>query len=177
MEEMIENYEDTKSNTFFSQLINLKQNGSMVEHIEDFQKLNISVTNILEEHRIDVFIGILKDNIQHEVRLWEPNSLDKAFRLERQIESKIMVTRKPTTHICKDVSVATPRIPRPTRLTPQKLEEKGEKGIFYICDSKYTKGHKCAERKLFSIDCEEEEENEQETSKEEDIHQEPTIEK
>ena len=43
-----------------------------------------------------------------------------------------------------------------------------EKGLCYSCDSKYTKGHKCAEKKLFYIDCEEEE-NEQETSKEEDI--------
>ena len=39
MEEMIEHYEDTKSNTFFGQLINLKQKGSVVEHIEEFQKL------------------------------------------------------------------------------------------------------------------------------------------
>ena len=38
-EEMIAHYEDTKINTFFSQLINLKQKGSVVEHIEDFQKV------------------------------------------------------------------------------------------------------------------------------------------
>ena len=35
----------------------------MVEHIEDFQKLNIRVTDIPEEKNIDVFIGTLKDNI------------------------------------------------------------------------------------------------------------------
>ena len=71
---MIAHYEDTKSNTFFSQFINLKQKGSMMEHIEDFQKLNIRVNNLPEEHRIDVFIGTSKDNIQHDVRLWEPDS-------------------------------------------------------------------------------------------------------
>ena len=86
--------------------------------------------------------------------------------MERKIESKINVTRKPTTHIYKDGSVSTPRVPQPTRLKPQKLEEKREKGLFYSCDIKYTKGHKYAEKKLFYIDCEEEEENEQE----EDIH-------
>ena len=48
-EEMITRYEDTKSNTFFSQLINLKQKGSMVEHIEDIQKLNIRVNDIPEK--------------------------------------------------------------------------------------------------------------------------------
>ena len=45
-EEMIADYEDTKSNNFFSQLINLKQKGSVVDHIEDFQKLNLRVANI-----------------------------------------------------------------------------------------------------------------------------------
>ena len=44
--EMIAHYEDTKRNTFFIQLINLKQKCSVGEHIEDFQKLNIRVTDI-----------------------------------------------------------------------------------------------------------------------------------
>jgi len=128
--------------------------------------LNIRVTDIPEEHNIDVFIGTLKDNIQHEVHLWEPDSLEKEFRLARKIECKIMATRKPTTRFCKDGSVATPKFPKPTRLTPQQLEEKRAKGLCYSCDSKYTKGHKCAEKKLFYIEYEEED---QETSKEEDI--------
>ena len=68
-EEMIAHYADTKGNTFFSQLINLKQKGSMMEPIKDFQKLNIRVKDIPKEHRIDVFIGTLKDNIQHDVHL------------------------------------------------------------------------------------------------------------
>ena len=153
-------YEDTKSNTFFSQLISIKQKGSIMEHIEEFQKLNIRVKDIPEEHRIDVFIGPLKDNIQHDVRLWEPDSLEKAFRLARKMESKIMATRKHTTHNYKDGSVVAASLPQPIRLTPQKLEEKREKGLCYRCHRKYTKGHKCAEKKLFYIDCEEEEENE-----------------
>jgi hypothetical protein len=69
---MIAHYEDTRSNTFFSQLINLKQKGSVIEHIENLQRLNIKVIGIPDEHLIDVFIGNLKDNIQHEVCLWEP---------------------------------------------------------------------------------------------------------
>jgi hypothetical protein len=72
MEEMITHYDDTRRNTFFSQLINLKQKGSVTERIENFQRLNIKVTNVPYEHLIDVFKGTLKDNIQHEVHLWEP---------------------------------------------------------------------------------------------------------
>ena len=79
------------------ELINLKQKGLVGHHIEDF-------------------IGTLKDNIQHEVRVLEPDSLEKAFRLARKVECKIMVTRN------KEGSFATPRFPPPTRLTPQQLE-------------------------------------------------------
>ena len=114
---------------------------------------------------IDVFIGNLKDNIQHEVRLWEPDSLEKAFRLARKIESKIMATINPTTHNYKNGSVVAPSFPQHTRLTPQQLEEKGENDHCYSCDNKYSKGHKCVEKKLFYIGCEKEEEKEQETSK------------
>jgi len=63
-----------------------------------------------------------------------------------------------------------PSLSPPTRLTPQKLKEKRAKGIFYNFHRKYTKGHKCAEKKLIYIDREEEQEKEQEMSKEEDIH-------
>jgi len=102
--------------------------------------LNIRVKDILEEYRVDLFIGTLKDNIQHEVHLWEPDSLEKAFRLERKMESKIMATRKPTIHNYKDGIVVAPSLPQHTRLTPQQLEEKIGKGLCYSCDRKYTKG-------------------------------------
>ena len=129
----------------------------MSEHIEDFQKLNIRVIDIPQENRIDVFIGNLKDNIQNEVHLWEPDSLEKAFRVAIKIERKIMATRKSTTHNYKYGSVAAPSLTQPTKLTPQQLEEKREKVICYSCDRKYTKGHKCTKKKLFYIDYEEEE--------------------
>ena len=73
----------------------------MGDHIEDFQKLNIRVADIPEEHMIDLFIGTLKDNIQHEVHVLEPDSLEKAFKLARKVECKIMATRKPTTQFYK----------------------------------------------------------------------------
>jgi hypothetical protein len=164
MEEMIAHYEDTRSNTFFSQLINLKQKGSVIEHIDNFQRLNIKVTNIPDEHLIDVFIGTLKDNIIHEVHLWEPKSLENAFRVARNVESKniAMATRSTNPNIYRENNAPSSKTPQPTRLTPQQLEERKEKGLCFNCDNKYSKGHKCGENKLFYIDCEEEEEEEQE---------------
>jgi hypothetical protein len=51
------------------------------------------------------------------------------------------------------------------------LEERKEKVLCFNCDGKYTKGHKCGEKKLFYVDCEEEEEQEkeQEASQDENI--------
>jgi hypothetical protein len=171
MEEMIGHYEDTRSNTFFIQLINLKQKGSVTEHIENFQRLNIKVTDIPYEHLIDVFMGTLKDNIQHEVRLCKPKSLENAFKVARNVESKntAMATRRTNPNIYRENNAPSSKTPQPTRLTPQQLEERKEKGLCFNCDSKYSKGHKCGEKKLFHIDCEEEEEQEQEPSQDENV--------
>jgi hypothetical protein len=156
-EEMIAHYEDTRSNTFFSQLINLKKKGSVVEHIEKFQRLNVKVTNISDAYLINVFIGILNDNIQHEVRFWEPKSLENAFMVARNVERKnmAMATRRTTPNIYQENNVLSSKTPQPTRLTPQQLEERKTKGLCFNCDKKYSKGHKCGEKKLFYIDCEE----------------------
>ena len=110
-------------------MINLKQKGLVGEHIEEFQKLNIRVTDISKEHKIDLFLGSLKDSIEHEVLVLEPDSLEKAFRLARKMERKIMATRKPTTHNYKDGSDVSPSLPQPIKLTPQQLEEKRVKGL------------------------------------------------
>jgi hypothetical protein len=37
------------------------------------------------------------------------------------------------------------------------MDERITKGLCFNCDNKYSKGHKCDEKKLFYIDCEEEE--------------------
>ena len=59
--------------------------------------MNIKVNDIPDEHLIDVFIGTLKDNIQHEVHLWEHKSLESAFKVAINVESKFMAmaTRRP----------------------------------------------------------------------------------
>ena len=49
-------------------------------------------------------------------------------------------------------SVVSPSLSQPTRLTPQHLDEKRAKGLCYNCDRKYTKGNKCAKKKLIYID-------------------------
>ena len=47
----------------------------------------------------------LKEGIQHEVRLFEPKSLEKAFSLARKVETKNMATRRDTTKAYREGSV------------------------------------------------------------------------
>ena len=51
------------------------------------------------------------------------------------------------------------------------MEERRAKGLCFNCDSKYSKGHKCGEKKLFYIDCEGEEVEDQEPSQTEEIEE------
>ena len=71
-EELIAYHDDVKSNSLFTQLINPKQKGPVIEHIQQFQKLSLRVEGIADDKLLDLFIGTLKDNIQHEVHLFEP---------------------------------------------------------------------------------------------------------
>jgi hypothetical protein len=89
----------------------------------------------------------------------------------RNVESKnmAMTTRRTNPSIYRENNAPSSKTRQPTRLTPQQLEERKEKGLFFNCDNKYSKGHKCGEKKLFYVYCEEEEEQEQEPSQDENV--------
>jgi hypothetical protein len=97
--------------------------------------------------------------------------LENAFKVETNVESKNMAmsTRRTNPNIYRENNYPSSKTPQPTRLIPQQLEEIKEKGLFFNCESKYSKGHKCGEKKLFYIDCEEEEEQEQEPYQDKNI--------
>jgi hypothetical protein len=80
-----------------------------------------------------------------------------------------MATRRTNLNIYIKNNAPSSKKPQPTRLTPQQLEERKENGLCFNCDNKYSKGHKCGEKKLFYIYCEEEGEQKQEPSQDEKI--------
>ena len=101
-------------------------------------------------------MGTLKDNIQHELCILEPTSLEKAFKLARRVESKnmAMTTKRFPSNAYRENNAPSSNLPKPTRLMPQQMDERRAKGLCFNCDSKYSKGH------------EEEEEKEKETHEE-----------
>ena len=100
----------------------------------------------------------MKDNIQREVCLFEPTSLEKDFMVARKVESKniVMATRSTTSNNSRENTIPSSNPHPPTRLTPQQMDERREKCLCFNCDNKYGKVHKPVEKKLFYVDCEEE---------------------
>ena len=66
-----------------------------------------------------------------------------------------MTTRKGFSNTYRENNVPSSKPPQ--RLTPQQLYARREKWLFSNCDNTHSNGHKCGEKKLFYIDCEEEE--------------------
>ena len=152
-EELIEHYGDINRSTFFRQLVNLKQKGLVTKHIKQFQQLSLRVKNILEYNLLYLFIGTLKDIIQHEACLFEPSFLEKDFMMARKVETKnmVMTTRNTTSNTSRENDVPSNQ---PQRSTPQQLEERRTKYLCFNCDNKYSKGHNYGEKKLFYIESE-----------------------
>ena len=94
---MIAHYEDTKRNTFFSHLINLKQKGLIAEKIEYFQKLNIRVNDILEKKKIISFIYAMEADIDGMEAYWKKGMEDLKKDMEGLKEggTKLLQERLP----------------------------------------------------------------------------------
>ena len=88
----------------------------------------------------------------------------------RNVESKntTMSTRRTYPNIYRENNAPSPKTLQPTRLTPQQLEERKEKGLCFNCDKSTVRDISVVIRN-YSIDCEEEEEQEQEPSQDENV--------
>ena len=51
-------------------------------------------------------------------------------------------------------------LPQPIQISPKEMEERRAKGLCFSCNKKWSKGHKCQETKLFTLENNDEEEME-----------------
>ena len=131
IEELIAYHDDIKRNSFFTQLINLRKRGLVIENIQQFQKLSLKVDGIPNDKLLDLFIATLKDIIQHEVHLFEPTSLEKDFIIARKVESKnlAMATRRTSPNTSIESIFPSSNAPQYSRLTPRQMYERRAKGL------------------------------------------------
>jgi hypothetical protein len=152
-----EQYGEVWEQDYFSQLT--RQLGDIEEYNLEFLVLATRVDNLSEEHLLEAYMGGLKEYIKHEIFLIKPMSITEAMQNAHHIHAKNKATHKYSVGGRHRFGGHKTTISQPTRLTPQQMDERREKGLCFNCDSKYSKGHKCGEKKLFYIDCEEEEDS------------------
>ncbi|XP_060178356.1 uncharacterized protein LOC132608338 [Lycium barbarum] len=168
-----------------TELMRVKHTGSVKEYQAAFDsvmtRLNLSV-----EHSISIFLNNLRPELSDAVRIGNPCNLPQAYYLARLHESNFAAQSKAIKGITSGYvhSQSKPAIGnssntfqkgnfggyrrpvtarmdtnRRKRLTPAELDEKRSKGLCFLCDEKYTPGHRCkAKRQLFSMELEEGEE-------------------
>ena len=90
-EELQAQHSNSVTKNFFSQLAKLQQTGLVMDYIQKFQNLSLRVDTITEENLNDLFLGGLKDHIQHEVRMFSPSSVNDSFILACRVEENFLI--------------------------------------------------------------------------------------
>jgi hypothetical protein len=170
-----EKYGNVWEHDYLSQLTRIKHLGDIEDCNSEFQVLATRVDDIIDEQLLQAYMDGLKRDIKHELFLINPNFFMEVMQSTCHIEAKNKDTQKSTIVSHKrsiySFGVHKTSIPQPTRLTPQKMDERIEKGLCFNCDSKYNKGHKFNENKFFYIDREEEKDWELEPPQDPDIEE------
>ena len=142
-----------------------------------------------EQFYIWIFICGLKEEIQHTVDMFEPNTLNQAYnyarKAERSLEGKEKRNRvpvKPTSYQnsrmvkLKDnpynkwqgKTVEDSRV-NPHNQNAMSYEQKKALGLCFKCNEKYHAGHKCAMRGLHALSAEDEDETYEEAQEQADM--------
>jgi hypothetical protein len=145
---------------YFNQLKRIKHLGDIEDYNSEFQVLATRLDNISDEHLLEAYIGVLIEDIKHEIFLKQPTNIVEVVPNARHIHAKNKATNKSSIG-SRDLfgghkTTHNTTIPQPTRLTPHQMDEIRAKRLCFNCERKYNKGHKCGEKKLFYIYYEEE---------------------
>ena len=115
----------------------------MMDYTLAHQKLATRVDGLDGEKMLELYIGGLKDEIQHELQILGPMDITIAIRMAKQIEAKTKAMRKivGATSIegRKHVDTQGPQV---RRMTARELDDKRVKGLCYRCNSKWSPIHK-----------------------------------
>jgi predicted subunit of tRNA(5-methylaminomethyl-2-thiouridylate) methyltransferase len=112
------------------------EKGPIIENIQQFKKLSLRVNVIPEDNLLGLFMETFKENIQHEVHLFEPKSIEKYSSMEWRVENKNMATRRVANNNYREKLFPSHNLTRLTSLTPQQMDKRREKGLCLNYDNK-----------------------------------------
>ncbi|XP_057953074.1 uncharacterized protein LOC131147593 [Malania oleifera] len=151
-------------------LTKLKQTSSVEAYKEQFEFLSNRLRRLPEDYRLSCFIGGLKDEIRFYVKTLNPLTIPQAYGIAKLQEEHQWALKKslfPKTHHQPATTTHSQpynpanypkQQPKPittnqiTKMTPNQLKEKRDKGLCFNCNAKWHPGHKCGGFKLFLLE-------------------------
>ena len=137
-------------------LFKLTQKGYVAAYLSEFEELANRVISLPQPFLLSCFISGLSPDIHREMQAMQPLTLVRAaglarFQVEKVLEHKhAFRTQALSTSAPVTIPLLSPpvRPPPPTmkRLTLDKIASRRERGLCFICDEKYHRGHRCASR-------------------------------
>lgn len=179
----------------------LRQEGTVQDYSLQFQKLSKRVKGVPEKSLVSQYMGGLKEEVRYEVQIAKPEILSSAMHLARMYEDKLIALKKntklslypnkgvstnnwssgPTSEgqrktISSNVEYKGPPTTKHTTISPTKLLRRKNLGLCFLCDEKWSRGHKCKEKKLYVLVPDEEDDNLEEADEVSDVQQCPASE-
>ena len=148
-----------------AKLMNLRQKGTISEYHEQFDAI-MTRLDLPADYSLSCFLGGLKTEVQMMVRMFQPQSVMKAYNLAKLYESTAMqgtaVTLPSKNKYAvpiksllgpKPPAVTEPKSmktkPRLTKnLSPAFMSERRAKGLCYFCDKPFSVEHGLTHKKL-----------------------------
>ncbi|KAK0570568.1 hypothetical protein LWI29_003302 [Acer saccharum] len=146
-------------------LFKLRQTGSLRDYVSEFRRLATWITNLSPTFRLSCFIGGLKEELKHDVKLLRPATVQDAMNLAVEVDLKFQKLRSfgfnrmkmsalPTKNEISSIKPNTETKEKfPIRkLTPEEIQYKRENNLCFYCDDRYVRGHKCPKKQILLLD-------------------------
>lgn len=164
-------YDDPRGNLF-----KLTQTSTSVVYLTEFEALTNHLDGLSNADLLSCFISGLKIEIRREILAQQPTTLSQAAELVRLQEDKIQdiarasrprpwqtpPSSKPpfmaSSENASSVKPAPGLLPTPPskprfcHLSGPEMDEKGEKGLCFNCDQKWSRNHTCGARVFLMVD-------------------------
>ncbi|XP_048429391.1 uncharacterized protein LOC125472242 [Pyrus x bretschneideri] len=157
---------------FTEALVQLKQLGSLKDYVVEFRRLANRTKEISPVMLRSCFIGGLKSEVRHDVKLLRPSDVHEAIALAFQVDAKLAdikvrnFSKNPNSFssnftnqksspllISHSSSSSTNSKPSNVRkMSFEELQDRRKKGLCYSCPEKWVRGHVCANQQLLLLD-------------------------
>ncbi|XP_008239126.1 PREDICTED: uncharacterized protein LOC103337735 [Prunus mume] len=153
---------------FAESLFKLRQTGPLKDYIAEFRRLATRIRDLSPIFRLSCFVGGLKEELKHDVKLLRPATVHEAMNFAHEVEAKLQKlryahsagnfkSRLPFLPIQNDLvpaknEVASKKDMPVKKLTPEEIQYKRQNNLCFYCDEKFVRGHKCARKQILLLD-------------------------